>query len=119
MKTRITMRVVRNKRLHQTAYLWTLPLLIHSPSVRTYDDRRRARGDSYSAAARNLGNRRLGMLYPACNPSSSTTNQGLPDTAGSIVGHMRCLRALTAASGPQAEDVAFPARGSRLVRHGP
>ncbi len=63
MKTSVTMRVVRNKRLHQAAYLWTLPLLVHSPGARAHYDRRRARGDSYSAAARNLGNRHLGMLY--------------------------------------------------------
>ncbi len=63
LKTSVTMRVVRNKRLHQAAYLWTLPLLVHSPGARAHYDRRRARGDSYSAAARNLGNRHLGMLY--------------------------------------------------------
>lgn len=33
-KTLITMRVVRNKRLGQAAYLWSLPLLAHSPGGR-------------------------------------------------------------------------------------
>lgn len=63
MKTVITMRVVRNKRLGQAAYLWALPLLAHSPGARAHYDRRRAAGDSYSAAARNLSNRGLGMLH--------------------------------------------------------
>jgi len=57
------MRVVRNKRLSHAAHVWTLPLLVHSPEARAHYDRRRARGDSYSAAARNLANRHLGMLY--------------------------------------------------------
>lgn len=63
MKTVITMRVVRNKRLGQVAYLWALPMLAHSTGARAHYDRRRAAGDSYSAAARNLTNRGLGMLY--------------------------------------------------------
>jgi transposase len=63
LKTSVTMRVVRNKRLGHAAYLWALPLLAHSPQARAHHDRRRARGDSYSAAARNLANRHLGMLY--------------------------------------------------------
>lgn len=63
MKTVVTMRVVRNKRLGQAAYLWALPMLAHSPGARAHYDRRRAAGDSYSAAARNLTNRGLGMLY--------------------------------------------------------
>lgn len=63
MKTVITMRVVRNKRLGQVAYLWALPMLAHSPGARAHYDCRRAAGDSYSAAARNLTIRGLGMLY--------------------------------------------------------
>ena len=57
------MRVVRNKRLGQAAYLWALPLLAHSPGARTHYDRRRGAGDSHNAAARNLTNRGLGMLH--------------------------------------------------------
>ena len=63
LKTSVTMRVVRNKRLGHAAYLWALPLLAHSAAARAHYDRRRDRGDSYSAAARNLTNRHLGMLY--------------------------------------------------------
>jgi transposase len=63
MKTVVTMRVVRNKRLGQAAYLWALPMLAHSTGARAHYDRRRAAGDSYSAAARNLTNRGLGMLH--------------------------------------------------------
>ena len=62
-KTVVTMRVVRNKRLGQAAYLWALPMLAHSPGARAHYDRRRATGDSYSAAARNLTNRGLGMIH--------------------------------------------------------
>ena len=57
------MRVVRNKRLGQAAYLWALPLLAHSPGACAHYDRRRSTGDSYSAAARNLTNRGLGMPH--------------------------------------------------------
>jgi transposase len=63
VKTVVTMRVVRNKRLGQAAYVWALPLLAHSPGARAHYDRRRAAGDTYSAAARNLTNRGLGMLH--------------------------------------------------------
>jgi hypothetical protein len=62
-KTVVTRRVVRNKRLGQAAYLWALPLLAHSPGAHEHFTRRRERGDSYSAAARNLTNRGLGMLH--------------------------------------------------------
>ena len=62
MKTVVTMRAVRNKRLGQAAYLWALSLLAHSPGARAHYDRRRQAGDSYSAAARNLTNRSLGVL---------------------------------------------------------
>ena len=41
MKTVVTMRVVRNKRLGQAAYLWALPMLAHSPGARAHYDRRR------------------------------------------------------------------------------
>jgi transposase len=63
MKTVVTRRVVRNKRLGQAAYLWALPMIAHSPAAHAYFTRRRARGDSYSAAARNLTNRGMGMLH--------------------------------------------------------
>jgi transposase len=62
-RTSVTMRVVRNKRLNHAAYLWALPLLLHSPPARAHYDRRRAHGDSHTAASRNLVNRQLGMLY--------------------------------------------------------
>ena len=57
------MRVVRNKRLGQAAYLWAPPMLAHSPGARADYEWRRATEDSYSAAARNLTNRGLGRLY--------------------------------------------------------
>jgi transposase len=63
MKTVVTRRVIRNKRLGQVAYLWALPMLAHSPGARAHYDRRRTAGDTYSAAARNLSNRGLGMLH--------------------------------------------------------
>ena len=54
---------MRNKRLGQVGYLWALSLLTTSPGARAHYDRRRERGDNYSAAARNLANRYLGILY--------------------------------------------------------
>jgi hypothetical protein len=63
MKTIVTRRVVRNKRLGQAAYLWALPMIAHSPAAHAHFTARRERGDSYSAAARNLANRGMGMLH--------------------------------------------------------
>ena len=63
MKTLVTRRVVRNKRLGQAAYLWALPMIAHSPGAHAHFVARRERGDSYSAAARNLTNRAIGMLH--------------------------------------------------------
>jgi transposase len=62
-KTVVSARIVRNKRLGQVGYLWALSLLTTSPGARAHYDRRRDRGDNYSAAARNLANRYLGILY--------------------------------------------------------
>jgi transposase len=63
MKTVVTRRIVRNKRLGQAAYLWALPMIAHSPAAHAHFTARRVRGDSYSAAARNLTNRGMGMLH--------------------------------------------------------
>ena len=57
------MRVMRNRRLCHAGYLWALPLLVHSPGARAHYDRRRQRGDTYSATARHLTNRFFGTLY--------------------------------------------------------
>jgi transposase len=62
-KTTVTMRVVHNKRLGHASYLWALPMLSHSAGARAHYQRRRDRGDTYSAAARHLANRALGMLH--------------------------------------------------------
>lgn len=59
----VTRRVVRNKRLGQVGYLWTLSLLTASPGARAHYDRRRDREDGHAAAARNLANRYFGMLH--------------------------------------------------------
>jgi len=63
MKTVVTRRVVRNKRLGQAAYLWALPMIAHSPAAHAHFTARRERGDTYSAAARNLTNHGIGMLH--------------------------------------------------------
>ena len=63
MKTVVTRRIVRNKRLGQAAYLWALPMIAHSPGTHAHLTGRRDRGDSYNASARNLTNRGLGMLH--------------------------------------------------------
>jgi transposase len=41
-KTYIGLRRVRNKRLNQAAYLWALPLILHSAEAREHYDRRHA-----------------------------------------------------------------------------
>lgn len=56
-------RVICNKRLGQVGYLWALSLLTASPGARAHYQRRRDRGDNYSAAARNLANRYFGLLH--------------------------------------------------------
>ena len=63
MKTIVTRRIVRNKRLGQAAYLWALPMIAHSPRAHAHFTARREHGDSYSAAARNLANHGIGMLH--------------------------------------------------------
>jgi len=63
MKTIVARRAVRNKRPGQAAYLWALPMIAHSPAAHAHFTARRERGDSYSAAARNLTNRGIGMLH--------------------------------------------------------
>ena len=71
MKTVVTRRVVRNKRLGQAAYLWALPMLAHSPGAHAHFTARRERGDSCSAAARNLTNRGMGIAAPLpANPTA-------------------------------------------------
>ncbi|TPG36469.1 IS110 family transposase [Mycolicibacterium hodleri] len=62
-KTYIGLRRVRNKRLNQAAYMWALPLILHSTEARAHYDRRRRRGDSHTAASRHLANRYIGMLH--------------------------------------------------------
>lgn len=62
-KTNVSMRMVRNKRLNHAAYLWALPLILHSPDARSHYDRRRTAGDSHTSASRNLANRYVGMLH--------------------------------------------------------
>lgn len=59
----VTTRTICNKRLGQVGYLWALSLLTASPGARAHYDRRRQRGDNYSAAARNLANRYFGLLH--------------------------------------------------------
>lgn len=107
-KTLITMRVVRNKRLGQAAYLWSLPLLAHSPGGRAHCDRRRAAGDSHSAASRHLANRGLGMLHH-CLSTGQTYNEttafptAMQATSGSPMAHeaYREAEALSSADRPK------------------
>src|SRR5205823_12586679 len=44
MKTVVTRRIVRNKRLGQAAYLWALPMIAHSPAAHAHFTGRRDRG---------------------------------------------------------------------------
>ncbi len=56
-------RRVKNRRLADAGYNWTLASLRASPGARAHYDRRRQLGDRHSAAQRNLYNRFLGMLF--------------------------------------------------------
>lgn len=56
-------RRVKNRRLADVGYNWTLASLRASPGARAPYDRRRELGDRHSAAQRNLYNRFLGMLF--------------------------------------------------------
>jgi transposase len=114
-KTLITMRAVRNKRLGQAAYLWALPLLAHSPGGRAHYDRRRAAGDSHSAASRHLANRGLGMLHhclttgrtydetqafphvasPSATSSSPMAHQAYPEAEAPTPHNSGAVRGLT------------------------
>lgn len=59
----VSRRRVKNHRLADAGYNWTLASLRNSPGARSHYDRRRALGDRHSAAQRNLYNRFLGMLF--------------------------------------------------------
>jgi len=86
MKTIVTRRVVRNKRLGQAAYLWALPMIAHSPAAHAHFTARRERGDSYSAAARNLTNRGIGMLHHCLqNREPYDETRAFPDHAARAV----------------------------------
>jgi transposase len=61
--TFVSRRRVKNNRLADAGYNWTLASLRNSPDARDHYDRRRALGDRHSAAQRNLYNRFLGMLF--------------------------------------------------------
>jgi hypothetical protein len=55
-------RRVTNQRLAGTGHVWAFATLQADPGARAHDDRRRAAGDAYNAALRNLFNRMLGQL---------------------------------------------------------
>lgn len=59
----VSRRHIKNSRLADAGYNWTLASLRASPGARAHYDRRRALGDRHSAAQRNLYNRFLGMLF--------------------------------------------------------
>jgi transposase len=59
----VTRRRVKNNRLADVGYNWSLAALQSSPGARAHYDRRRTIGDQHNAAQRNLYNRFLGMLH--------------------------------------------------------
>ncbi|MBN9629000.1 MAG: transposase, partial [Actinobacteria bacterium] len=61
--TFVNRRRIKNHRLADAGYNWTLASLRVSPGARAHYDRRRDLGDRHSAAQRNLYNRFLGMLF--------------------------------------------------------
>ncbi|MEW2386480.1 IS110 family transposase [Micromonospora sp. NPDC047707] len=63
-RTRVVVcRRVKNQRLASTGHTWAFSALIASPGARAHYDRRRAAGDRFAAAQRNLFNRLLGILF--------------------------------------------------------
>lgn len=56
-------RHVRNKRLADACHWWAFAMLTRSAGARDHYDRRRAAGDTYNAALRNLANKLLGRLW--------------------------------------------------------
>jgi transposase len=108
MKTVVTRRVIRNKRLGQAAYLWALPMLAHSPGARAHYDRRRTAGDTYSAAARNLANRGLGMLHHCLQTRQPyNENTAFPTTTATATSSKpSATKAHQEAEAPSAEAVA-------------
>jgi transposase len=56
-------RRARNDWVVAAGYMWTVTAIRCSPGARAHYDRRRAAGDSHSAAQRNLLNRLLGKLH--------------------------------------------------------
>lgn len=61
--TFVSRRHIKNRRLADAGYNWTLASLRVSPGARAHYDRRRDLGDRHSSAQRNLYNRFLGMLF--------------------------------------------------------
>lgn len=61
--TSVTHRRIANLRLKTTGHTWAFATLTHSPGCRAHYDRRRARGDGYAAALRNLFGKLLSGLH--------------------------------------------------------
>jgi transposase len=59
----VSARRARNDWVVAAGYMWTVTAIRCSPGARAHYDRRRAVGDSHSAAQRNLLNRLLGKLH--------------------------------------------------------
>lgn len=59
----VSARRARNDWVVAAGYMWTVTAIRCSPGARAHYDRRRAAGDSHSAAQRNLLNRLLGKLH--------------------------------------------------------
>ena len=59
----VTTRRIKNQRLAAAGYAWAFSALTASPGARRHYDRRRAAGDSHTAAQRHLLNRLLGCLH--------------------------------------------------------
>lgn len=72
-------RRIKNQRLADAGYNWTLAALRNSPGARAHYDRRRAVGDRHSAAQRNLYNRFLGMLNYCLQHNVAYSERAFPD----------------------------------------
>lgn len=89
----ISRRRVKNRRLSDAGYNWTLASLRVSPGARAHYDRRRQLGDRHSAAQRNLYNRFLGMLFH-CLQTSTRFDEGSAFILPTAHGDLRTTSAL-------------------------
>jgi hypothetical protein len=100
------MHVVRNKRLGQLPTYGPCPCSPTPPAPEHTNDRRRAAGDSYGAAARNLTNRGLGMLHHCLQTRQHYNENKAASNITATSGSPRATKASQEIEAPTTEAVA-------------